>query len=76
MRQQQEKEKQVMRCYQPSTPRAALGLVAVAMSALTLSAFVLVPAKTEPSSDVLAMHDSGASVSCKMENEERAPKKG
>ena len=65
-----------MRHYEPSTPRVAFGLAAAAMTALTLSAFVLVPAKTESYSDALVMRDSAAvTVSCKMDNGERAPKK-
>jgi hypothetical protein len=65
-----------MRHYEPSTPRVAFGLAAAAMTALTLSAFVLVPAKTESYSDALAMRDSAAvTVSCKIDNEERVPKK-
>ena len=65
-----------MRQYEPSTPRVAFGLAAAAMTAITLSAFVLVPAKTESYSDALAMRDSAAAtVSCKMDNGERAPKK-
>ena len=36
-----------MYSYEPSTPRAALGLVAVAMAAITMSAMVVLPAKLE-----------------------------
>ena len=65
-----------MRHYQPSIPRVASGLAAAAMTALTLSAFVLLPAKTDSYSDALVMRDSAVvTVSCKMDNEERVPKK-
>ena len=33
--------------YEPSTPRAALGLTAVAMAAITIGALVVLPAKIE-----------------------------
>ncbi len=33
--------------YEPSTPRAALGLTAVAMAAVTLAALVVLPAELE-----------------------------
>jgi len=33
--------------YKPSTPRAALGMTAVAMAAITLAALVVLPAKLE-----------------------------
>jgi len=33
-----------MDSYQPSTPRAALGLIAVAMAAITIGALVVLPA--------------------------------
>jgi hypothetical protein len=46
-----------MRNYEPSAPRVALGLAAAAMTAITMSAFVLVPAKTESYGGTLAMHD-------------------
>ncbi len=36
-----------MNSYEPSTPRAALGLTAVAMAAITMSALVVLPAKLE-----------------------------
>ena len=36
-----------MNSYEPSTPRAALGLAAVAMAALTFGAMVLGPAKLD-----------------------------
>jgi hypothetical protein len=36
--------------YETSTPRFAVGLAAVALSALTISTFVLVPAKVEDGS--------------------------
>jgi len=39
-----------MNLYQPSTPRFAVGFAAIALSALTISAFVLVPAKVEDGS--------------------------
>jgi len=65
-----------MHSYRPSTPRVALGLAAAAMSALTLSAFVLVPARTEPYSDSVAMRDSGSvTVSCTTNKAEHAPEK-
>ena len=65
-----------MRSYEPSTPRVALGLAAAAMSALTLSAFVLVPARTEPYSDSVAMHDpASVTLSCTTNKAEQAPKK-
>ena len=65
-----------MRYFEPSTPRVAFGLAAAAMTAITLSAFVLVPAKTEPYSDALAMHYPAAiTISCTM-GKEVAPKKG
>ena len=65
-----------MRHYEPSTPRVALGLAAAAMTAITLSAFVLVPAKTESYSDALAMHDPAAlTVSCTTDKVDPAPKK-
>lgn len=38
-----------MDSYQPSTPRAALGLIAVAMSAITIGAFVVLPATLDGS---------------------------
>jgi len=41
--------------YQASTPRFAVGLAAVALSALTISAFVLVPAKVEDGSAEAAL---------------------
>ena len=65
-----------MRHYEPSTPRVAFGLAAAAMTALTLSAFLLVPAKTDSYGDAPVMRDSAAvTVSCKMDNEERISKK-
>ena len=36
-----------MNCYEPSTPRAALGLTAVAMAAITMGALVVLPAKLD-----------------------------
>ena len=36
-----------MKSYKSSTPRAALGLAAVAMSAITMGAMVVLPAKLE-----------------------------
>jgi len=36
-----------MNGYKPSTPRAALGMTAVAMAAITLAALVVLPAKLE-----------------------------
>ena len=36
-----------MKRYEPSTPRAALGLSAVAMTAITLGVLVVLPAKIE-----------------------------
>jgi hypothetical protein len=41
-----------MHTYQPSTPRFALGLVAVAMTAIMMSIFVVAPASVEA-----AQHD-------------------
>jgi hypothetical protein len=65
-----------MHSYRPSTPRVALGLAAAAMSALTLSAFVLVPARTEPYNDALAMRDPGSvTISCTTNKSEHAPKR-
>jgi hypothetical protein len=34
-----------MKAYEPATPRAALGLAAVAMAAITMGVFVVLPAK-------------------------------
>jgi hypothetical protein len=42
----------IMHTYQPSTPRFALGLVAVAMTAIMMSIFVVAPASVEA-----AQHD-------------------
>src|SRR5215472_7031807 len=39
-----------MYLYEPSTPRVAVGFAAIALSALTISAFVLVPAQVEDGS--------------------------
>ena len=36
-----------MKGYEPSTPRAALGLTAVAMAAITMGALVVLPAKLD-----------------------------
>ena len=36
-----------MKGYEPSTPRAALGLTAVAMAAITIGALVVLPAKLD-----------------------------
>lgn len=36
-----------MRSYEPSTPRAAVGLIAIAMTAITLGALVVMPAIME-----------------------------
>ena len=36
-----------MNSYEPSTPRAALGLVAIAMAALTVGGLVVLPAELE-----------------------------
>jgi hypothetical protein len=36
-----------MNGYEPSTPRAALGLTAVAMAAITMGALVVLPAKLD-----------------------------
>ena len=36
-----------MNRYKPSTPRAALGLTAVAMAAITMGALVVLPAKLD-----------------------------
>jgi len=36
-----------MNRYEPSTPRAALGLIAVAMAAVSLAALVVLPAELE-----------------------------
>jgi hypothetical protein len=36
-----------MNGYEPSTPRAALGLIAVAMAAITMGALVVLPAKLD-----------------------------
>jgi hypothetical protein len=36
-----------MNGYKPSKPRAALGLIAVAMSAITIGAMVLLPVKLD-----------------------------
>jgi Tfp pilus assembly protein PilN len=41
--------------YHPNTPRTALGLVATAMAALTLSVLVVLPSKMEPDSRAYAM---------------------
>jgi hypothetical protein len=38
-------EDQYMNAYQPSTPRPTLGLIAVAMAAITIGALVVLPAK-------------------------------
>ena len=65
-----------MRNYEPSTPRVALGLAAAAMTAITMSAFVLVPAKTESYGGSLAMHAPAAlTVSCTTDKGERASTK-
>jgi hypothetical protein len=45
-----------MKKYKPSTPRAAAGLTAVAMVAITMGAFVVLPAKLESvGADALTM---------------------
>lgn len=36
-----------MNCYQPSTPRAKLGLTALAMVVITMGVLVVLPAKLE-----------------------------
>ena len=36
-----------MNGYKPSTPRSALGLIAIAMSAITIGAMVVLPAKLD-----------------------------
>jgi len=36
-----------MNRYEPSTPRAAMGLIAVAMAAITIGAMVVLPAKLD-----------------------------
>ena len=36
-----------MNTYEPSTPRAALGLTAIAMAAITIGALVVLPAKLD-----------------------------
>jgi hypothetical protein len=55
-----------MKRYEPSTPRAALGLSAVAMTAITVGAMVVLPAKIESGSVhpyTLAVTDRAARAS-------------
>ncbi len=55
-----------MKRYEPSTPRAALGLAAVAMTAITVGALVVLPAKIESGSVdpyTLAVADGAARAS-------------
>ena len=44
-----------MNRYEPGTPRTALGLAAIALTALTVGLLVVVPAKMEVSPDALTM---------------------
>ncbi len=57
-----------MHSYEPSTPRAALGLTAVAMAAITMSAMVVLPAKLEfVSADVYTLAATPAETSAPVE---------
>ena len=47
---QQHREEMTMHRYEPSTPRVAFAVAAVAMTAITLGVFVVVPATIEPDS--------------------------
>ena len=50
-----------MDSYQPSTPRTALGLIAVAMAAITIGALVVLPAKLDSvNADVVAVASANA----------------
>ena len=54
-----------MNGYKPSTPRATLGLTAVAMAAITIGAMVVLPAKLDsvsPGSYALAAADAATNA--------------
>lgn len=54
-----------MNGYEPATPRAAMGLAALAMAAITLGTFVVLPAKFDSlgtTPDTLAARKSGSKV--------------
>jgi hypothetical protein len=52
-RSKQRNEETDMNRYEPSTPRAASAIAAVAMTAITVVLFIAVPAKVEPDSSGL-----------------------
>ena len=58
-----------MNRYEASPPRALLGLAALAMSAITIGAFVLVPAKLDAST---AANDQVAAAAVMCNHKERS----
>ena len=57
-----------MNLYEPSTPRAALGLAAVAMAAITVGALVVLPAKLDfVSADAYALAAAKAATKAPIE---------
>jgi hypothetical protein len=57
-----------MDSYQPSTPRAVLGLIAVAMAAITVGALVVLPATLDSTSaDVFTLATAAASTKAPIE---------
>jgi hypothetical protein len=57
-----------MNRYEPSTPRAALGLTAVAMAAITIGAMVVLPAKLDSvSADPYALAAAKAATNTPIE---------
>jgi hypothetical protein len=57
-----------MDSYQPSTPRAALALIAVAMAAITIGALVVLPATLDSTSaDVFTLAAAAASTKAPIE---------